>query len=139
MKHERKILIILYLCGLGTIVTRAQETITSTGGNLTGSGGSISYTIGQVLYCTFAGTNGTVTQGVQQPYEISVVTAIENSGGISLECTVYPNPTRGIIKIIIEFHDHENLRFQLYDLNGVILQDKKAESRETEISMDNMS
>jgi hypothetical protein len=138
MKHERKILII-FLFGLGTIVTYAQETIISAGGNVTGSGGSVSYTTGQVLYSTISGTNGTITQEVQQPFEISEVTAIEGSRKISIECTVYPNPTRGIIKLIIEFYDHENLRFQLYDLNGVILLDKKVESRETEISIENLS
>jgi hypothetical protein len=139
MKQNRKTLIIIFLCGFGTMVAHAQETITTAGGNATGSGGSASYTIGQRLYSSISGTNGTVTQGVQQPYEISVVTAIESSKEISLECMVYPNPTHGIIKLIIEFSGNENLRFQLYDINGVILQDKKVESSETEISMDNLS
>ena len=139
MKQERKILIILFLCGFWTMVVQAQETVTSTGGNVAGSGGSVSYTVGQVLINTISGTNGTVAQGVQQPYEISVVTALENVRKITIECLIYPNPTGGSVKLVFESFDYENLRFRLYDINGVLLQDKKVESRETEISMENLS
>jgi hypothetical protein len=139
MKQKRKILCVLLLCGFWTIAIHAQETIPTTGGNVTGSGGSVSYTVGQILYSTLSGTNGTVTQGVQQPYEILVVTAIENVSAINLECIVYPNPTRGVVKLVFGSFDNEEIRFRLYDINGVLLQDKKVESRETEISMENLS
>ena len=136
MKQERKVLIILFLCSLWTFSLQGQETIPTTGGVATGSGGSVTFTVGQVTYHTFTGINGTVAQGVQQPYEISVVTAIENTQDINLECTVYPNPTRSIIKLSIESLDFENMRFQLFDINGILIQGKKVESKETEISMD---
>ena len=139
MKQKRKIICIMFLCSFYIASLQGQETIPVTGGNATGSGGSVSYTVGQITYSTLSGTNGTVSQGVQQPYEISVVTSIENAREITLECTVYPNPTRGLIKMIVESFDNENLRFRLYDINGVLLQDKKVESKETEISMENFS
>jgi hypothetical protein len=139
MKQERKILCILLLCSFWTIIVHAQETIPATGGNATGSGGSVSYTVGQILYSTLTGANGTVAQGVQQPYEISIVTAIRNTEEINLECLVYPNPTSGLTKLVFKSTDYENMRFQLYDINGVILLDKKVESMETEISLENLS
>jgi hypothetical protein len=129
----------MFLCGLYIASAQGQGTIPATGGNATGTGGSASYTVGQFTYSTLSGTNGTVAQGVQQPYEISVVTTVENAKGINLECTVYPNPTRGLIKLIVESIDFDNLRFRLFDLNGILLQDKKVENRETEISMDNLT
>jgi hypothetical protein len=52
---------------------------------------------------------------------------------------VYPNPTSGFMKLIVESFDYENLRFRLYDINGVLLQDKKVESKETVISMESLS
>jgi len=124
-----------FTCG---ITIRAQNAIPATGGNAAGGGGSVSYSVGQVFYTKSTGSNGTVSQGVQQPYEISIVTAIRNTEGITLECAVYPNPTRGIIKLVVRTNDFTNLRFQLYDLNGILLQDKKVESAETEIFMDNL-
>ena len=137
-KGFRCYLVIICCCGLSATL-KAQGTIPATGGNASGSGGSVSYTVGQVLYNTLAGINGTEAQGVQQPYEISVVTAIKNTEEINLECSVYPNPTSGLAKLVFKSPDYENLRFQLYDINGVLLLDKKVESVETEISLENLS
>jgi hypothetical protein len=137
MKQQRKILGIFFLLGFSFAIVQGQQTIPATGGNASGSGGSVSYTVGQILSSTISGTNGTVVQGVQQPYEISVVTAIRNTEDISLKCSVYPNPTGGITKLVFESPDYENLRFRLFDINGMLLQDKKVESRETEIFLEN--
>ena len=78
----------------------AQESVNATGGDASGSGGSASYSVGQVVYTTNVGTNGSVSQGVQQPYEISVVTAIEEAKGINLTVTAYPNPTTDYLSLI---------------------------------------
>jgi hypothetical protein len=139
MKQKSKILSALLLSSLWVLSVQGQTTISTTGGNATGSGGSVSYTIGQIFYNTFSGTNGIVAQGVQQPYEISVVTAIENTEGITLEYIVFPNPTSGLIKLIIRPFDQENWRFRLYELNSILLQDKKIENEETEISLESLS
>jgi hypothetical protein len=71
MKREREILCVLFLCSHCFAAINAQETISPGGGNATGSGGSVSYTIGQVAYGAFSGTTGSVIQGIQQPYDIS--------------------------------------------------------------------
>lgn len=139
MTQIRKTILVLLVSCLCLTIVQGQSTIPSTGGNANGSGGSVSYTVGQITYQTQSGSNGTVAQGVQQPYEISVVTAVENTEDINLVCTVYPNPTSGFLKLIVESLDYENLRFRLYNINGVLLQDKKVEDRETEISLDNQS
>ena len=120
------------------IIINAQETVSVSGGNTTGSGGSVSYTVGQITYSTFLATDGTVSQGVQQPYEISVVTTIKNTKEINLECLVYPNPTSGQVKLVIRTKNFENLKFQLYGMNGIRIQDKKIDGEETEILMDSL-
>jgi hypothetical protein len=141
MRDMKTILLALIIICMSIIgaATHAQNVIPASGGNATGINGSVSFTVGQIVYTTNTGTNGSVAQGVQQPHEISLVTAIENSGDITLESTVYPNPTRGSIKLIVGSSDYENMRFHLYDINGVLLRDKKIEYRETEISMENLS
>ena len=138
MKQIIRTLYILLLCSLCPQITEGQEVIATTGGTATGSGGSATYTIGQVTYLQFSGSTGFIIQGVQQPYEISIVTAIENTEDITLECTVYPNPTAGSIKLIIGSFEDDNLRFRLYDMNGILIQDNKIEERETVIIMDNL-
>jgi len=114
---------------------QGQETIPATGGTATGSGGSVTFTAGQLVFNVISGTTGYVIQGVQQPYEISVVTAIKNTEDITLECIVYPNPTEGLIRLVIKSFENEIMRFRLYDINGILLQDKKIEDMDTEISM----
>jgi len=135
MKQKTKLICICFLCSLNIALLTAQETIPSTGGNASGSGGSVGYSVGQITYHTYSGTNTSITQGVQQPYEISVVTAIENTEGIKLEYKVYPNPTRGLMTLTIKPINNENLKYRIYDLSGILLQDKKINSEVTEISI----
>ncbi len=138
MKSNRNLSAIIFICFFGVTVLHSQETFLSTGGVVTGSGGTISYSVGQVNYITITGTNGTVAQGVQQPYEISALTAVQKIPGINIECFVYPNPTNGFIKLIIEPFDFGNIRFQLFDIKGVMLQNTKIESKETELIMETL-
>ncbi len=119
--------------------TYGQSAISATGGTATGTGGTVTYTVGQVTYNTITGTSGSVAQGVQQPWEISTVTAIEKTEGITLQMSVYPNPTGGVLKLTIRDIDDKNLSYRLFDMNGLLLQDKKIYSQETEISLQDYS
>jgi hypothetical protein len=89
--------ILLLLCLSFYFVGQAQEVIPASGGNASGSSGSASYSIGQTSYTTNTGTNGTVAQGIQQPFEISVVTGINEVKGIVLQCSAYPNPVTNYV------------------------------------------
>ncbi|MCF8297355.1 MAG: T9SS type A sorting domain-containing protein [Saprospiraceae bacterium] len=119
-------------------VLNAQEAIVSTGGNSTGIGGSVSYTIGQIVYATDTGLTGSVAQGVQQPFEISVVGGLENTLGITLQCSVYPNPTADFLNLIIDNYNFKNLSYQIFDLHGKLLEKKKLIDSETVISTANL-
>jgi hypothetical protein len=114
----------------------AQSGIVSSGGNATGSGGSASYSIGQIDYVTATGTGGSATQGVQQPFEI-VTLAGEEFTEISLQMQVYPNPTTSLVNLKIDNFNLENLSYQLYDLNGRMITEKKITEDETQIQLEN--
>ena len=73
---------------------KAQSAFSCTGGDSSGTGGLVSYTAGIVSYTTLSGAAGSVAQGVQQPYEISVLTGLEVPDDIQLEISAYPNPAR---------------------------------------------
>jgi len=139
MKHKRLKLSAILLLGLGLTGLQAQESINATGGNASGSGGSASYSMGQVVYSNITGTNGSVTQGVQQPYEISAVTGIEQSKGIKLSVTAYPNPTTDHLTLDVKDFEFSNLNFQLYDMQGKLLQTEKITSNQTSIAMSNLA
>ncbi len=134
MKHLTKLLIAFCLFGYGTTL-QAQNSISASGGNATGTGGTVSYTIGQVAYTTNSGTTGTVTQGVQLPFEISVVTGTEELSDITLEFQVYPNPATGFVTLKVKGYSIDNLSYKLYDITGKLFQSKKVEGSETQIPM----
>jgi opacity protein-like surface antigen len=115
----------------------AQDAITSSGGDASGSGGSVSYSVGQITYTTNVSTSGSLTQGVQQVYEISVISGVEAVKGINLGCLAYPNPTNDYLKLKVENYNTEDLVYQLYDMNGKLLEKTKIESNEITINMEN--
>jgi hypothetical protein len=135
MRYKKLKLSVILLLGLGLTGLQAQKSVNTTGGNASGSGGSVSYSVGQVAYITNTGTNGSVSEGVQQPYEISVVTGLEEAKGINLLVTAYPNPTTDFLTLRIDEFELSNLHFQLYDMNGKLLENKKVTGNETSIVM----
>ena len=138
MQYKRLKLSAILLLGLGLTGLQAQTSFNSTGKNTSGSDGSVSYSVGQVVYTSNTGTNGSVSQGVQQPYEISVVTAIEKTKGINLSVTAYPNPTTDFLQLKIENEEIKDLSFQLYDLQGKLLRSEKIISNQSSINMGNL-
>ncbi|MDD4761290.1 MAG: T9SS type A sorting domain-containing protein, partial [Bacteroidaceae bacterium] len=86
---------------------------------------------------TNTGTNGTVAQGVQQPFEISVVTGIEEAKGINLSVLAYPNPTTDYLTLEVKEFELSNLSFQFFDMNGKLLQSEKITGNQTSIVMSN--
>ncbi len=134
----KSIMALLLTFGLSFSTATAQESINATGGNATGSGGSASWSIGQATYHTYTGTNGSVAEGVQQPYEISVVTGLEEAENINLSVSAYPNPVTDYLILEVKDFELSTLCFQLYDLNGKILQDKKITGNQTNIAMGNL-
>lgn len=123
--------LLLFIFGLTAL--HAQETIPAAGGNASGSGGSVSYSVGQLVYNTNGGSNGSVAQGVQQPYEISVVTSIEEATDIDLVCSAYPNPATEYLTLNIQNYHNVKVSYQLCDFDGKILVHKKIEGNETNL------
>ncbi len=139
MNHFIKFILVLSAGCFFIISVSGQTAIPTTGGTATGSGGTSTYTVGQVIYITIPGSTGSVAQGVQQPWEISVVTAIEKTEGIMLGMKVYPNPADDVLTLTIDPFEDKDLRYMLYDMNGMLLQEKKIEDSLTEIPLLNYS
>ena len=135
MKQKRVKLSVLLL-GLG-LTAQAQQATIATGGDASGSGGKVAYSVGQIVYATNTGTTGSVAQGVQQPYEISIVLGIDNHS-INLELTTYPNPTTNYLKLNVGKAELSTLNFQLYDISGKLIENRKIISSSETIAMENL-
>ena len=116
---------------------QAQQSVNSSGGNATGSGGTVSYSIGQVVYTTNSGNSGNVTQGVQQAYEIISVGINENEPKISL--SVFPNPIAENLILQVNDFERSTLNFQLCDMQGKQLSKGQIIAKQTQINTASLS
>ena len=135
MKQLRPLLVVLFLSVLGYTSINAQQSINATGGEATGSGGNVSYSVGQVAYITSIGANGSVIQGVQQPFEISVITAKKEAQNIGLSVAAYPNPTVDFLTLELNVDNFQNLSYQLYGVSGKVLMNRIISDNKTRINM----
>ena len=138
--------ILLFFLGFGLTGGRAQEATVASGGDATGSGGSVSYSAGQVTYTMHSGSDGSVTQKIQQVYKITVETGLDQARDITLACAAYPNPSTDYL--ILKINDNgqteyalpqQELSFQLYSIRGNIIETRKITATETTIPLNNLA
>lgn len=128
-------IIILFLTFLPNALY-GQQAFTASGGDATGSGGVLHYSVGQVAFSTVSSTSGSVTEGVQQPYEIMTITGIPEFQGVRIELSAFPNPAVDRLFITAENIEELSLRYVLYDNGGRLLQTDILNGSITEIPMD---
>ena len=134
MKHT-KIKLSVLLLSIG-ISVQAQQATTTTGGDASGSGGTVAYSVGQVVYTTNTDASGTVSQGVQHAYEIFTLGIKETALNISL--TAFPNPTMDNLTLHISDYNNEKLSYQLFDMQGKQLSNGQIVAQQTQINMNSL-
>jgi hypothetical protein len=137
MKKNLKKTVALLLLGLGITTVQAQQATTASGGDASGSGGTVAYSVGQIVYTTHTGATGTVAQGVQQPYEISIVLGAEDHQ-ISVNMQAWPNPATDFLTLTIGNMEFSTMNFQLFDISGKLIESKKIASTTETIRMENL-
>jgi hypothetical protein len=115
-------------------LVNAQSNTVVSGGRASGTTGSATYSIGQIDYTTNTGTSGTVSQGVQQAFEIITLSTNEIPQ-IQLTALVYPNPTVQNVTLLIKEYDLTNLNYTLFDIQGRVISNGKVTQNETQIEM----
>jgi len=111
----------------------AQTSTNAAGGDASGTGGSVAYSVGQAFYITYSGNNGSVAQGVQQTYQIFSLGINQSELNISL--AVFPNPTYDNLNIEIKDFNNENLSYELFDIQAKLLAKGLITSKQTQISL----
>ncbi|MDA8769114.1 T9SS type A sorting domain-containing protein [Winogradskyella sp.] len=132
---KKIILIVIVL--LGTQSIYSQETIPTSGGDATGSGGSSSYSVGQLVYTTNIG-GGTVSQGVQQSIELYTLSNPDLTT-VNLTAVTYPNPTSDYVVLAISDAKLTHLNYALYDLQGRIVTKGLTTQSNTQIDMQSLA
>ena len=112
-------------------VVFSQQTTLTAGGDAVGSNGSVSYSIGQVVFSVTNNENASINEGVQQPYIILLTTG--SMEDVSLKCKAFPNPTVDVLHLVTG--DLEGCEYSLYTDSGQKLTTKPILSTNTEINM----
>lgn len=114
-----KLKIAYFILGLLLNVStlQAQQGVPAAGGNATGSGGTISYSIGVVNYTPIADTSLKINQGLQHAYEIFIYKSIKENK-IGLIYSAYPNPIQDILTLKIENSNFSNTTYCITDITG---------------------
>ncbi len=126
---------LLVICSFVILQLKAQESVNTAGGEANGSGGSVSYSVGQVVYTSNDGATGSVSQGVQQTYEITEVSSVQEATGINLTASAYPNPTTDYLLLNVEAREIFEYTAKLFDINGSMVGSEEISTRETKIDM----
>lgn len=106
--------IYIFLGVFVSLFSQAQFATLSAGGEGSGPGGTVSFSIGQLVVEETEDSEGSISPGVQQTYESSVVYVSETVSDNRL--MVYPNPTNHFVQL--QFEKTFVGRVRVLDVNG---------------------
>lgn len=112
----------------------AQQNTLSSGNTISGSGGSASYSVGQIADDFLSEGIVSVNEGLQQPIELITLSLLDFQ---TTSITAIPNPTTDFITLTVENSFDGN--FVLHDIQGKRIQDKKINEIQNLIDFRNLS
>jgi hypothetical protein len=110
-----------------------QNALSAAGGHFKTSGGSTSFTVGQVAYVLKKGTGSYLNEGVQQVYT-KKTTPIEELVYLK-EVQLFPNPTQETITLILSSKEDIQVRYSIMDYLGKEIRNGNILSEKSEISL----
>ena len=117
---------------VGTIAL-GQNSVNAVGGDVYNNTGSVSFSIGQVAIENTINTTGSISQGVQQAFEITTLNLEENKLNLSL--SAYPNPTQTQLILHIGNYNQEKLKYNIVSSEGELLSQGNIQTIETIIDL----
>jgi len=125
--------LLAFLLSFSLTAQTSHQVLSATGGDATGTGGSVAYSVGQIVYSTSTGSTGSIAQGVEQAYEISSVGIKETALNISL--SIFPNPTSDFLTLKVLDYNNEALSYNLIDDQGKLVLNEQISTQDTQIAM----
>ena len=124
---------ILFFLFCFTAVGFAQSSTVAAGVTATGSGGTLSYSVGPII---FKKPNGeTITDGIQQPYEILTLSTENLTDGL-ISLSFYPNPTDSFLHLVLKSKVSDDFEYQLIAIDGKqIVASQKITSEDTIVNL----
>lgn len=111
----------------------AQSAIVSGGFDIANGFGSISSSIGNIVYKSNDKTLH-ISEGVEHAFIINEINTNSN-----LRVAVYPNPTTDLVYFKVENLNYQNLTYKVYDISGNLLKAGSVFNLQSSISIGNFT
>lgn len=138
MRYSKKTFLGCYFLVGGLTSLLGQSNTIPSGGDASGAGGSVSYSVGQVDFISANSSAGAFTQGVQQPYEIFIVTDIDETE-TALTINVFPNPVNDFVYVSIPSEQVDGCSYTLTDVHGKLINSQKFFDPQTLINIQELA
>ena len=135
MKTKNIIVMAAALCM--SVAAMSQSVVASVCADGVGSGGTMSLTVGEVVYQFGENGDYSMTGGVQGSYTVYANEGNEGIAGVEplpFEVAVYPNPVTDRLTVRVS-DGGARLRCQLYSLGGALLADQPLSQGEATLAM----
>ncbi|WP_397446937.1 T9SS type A sorting domain-containing protein [Polaribacter sp. R77954] len=133
---KKNILLGVMLCTSPLIYS--QATFASSGGNTISDKGSLTFTVGQLVYTSSHNDNGSIAQGVQQAFEFQLLSNSDVSPK-NFTLLTYPNPTSDNFVVKLSDTSYNKLEYTLFDIQGKQIKTGGITKRETSIAIQDVS
>ena len=114
-------------------VLYGQTATLTAGGEASGTGGAVSFSIGQVADMTAAGSGGMTSQGVQQPYD-DVSTVVEGPDP-AFAVLAFPTITADLVSVDVPDGQADAWSLRVTDAQGRIVVQRAMHGARTELSL----
>lgn len=116
----------------------AQQDFVLSGGDATGTGGSVSFSFGQTAITEISGSGGSMSQGVQQSVEIYTLPIAQFN--LDYQIGLFPNPAVNSVTLQVNVTKNVNpLFYEMYDITGKQLRQGKVTGNETVIQISDLA
>jgi len=116
----------------------AQHNLLTAAAGIADAGGTVEYSVGQLTFHLVSGDDGSLMEGVQQPWEIQIMPGFSELPGVGLKCSLYPNPATTFITLEITGREPAGMECRISDMNGRILKNVPIHHTITTIAADDL-
>ena len=125
---------LLAALGFASSVLTAQEAFVSSANEATGTGGSLSYSVGQLITSSQTADNTTIDVGIQLPLQIFTLSNPEVKS-VQLTAKAFPNPSTDFVVLSLLDLGFEGMQYALYNLNGGLVSEASISEAETTVDL----
>ncbi len=116
-------------------LSQAQQTIPISGGEAISDSGTVSYTVGQMVYTTNEAVDGSMHQGINQGIDEGIEMIMVSDPTV----VIFPNPTTDYVVLSFTDTSLSGVNYSLFDIQGRLITAAAITQNSTSIGLDRLN